>query len=418
MPRAEGQKPGAACQYFELSPRQSLESPTRRAEEGANENAEHNVKRSGNSSKAIPKKCAKTNDKKAIAPMVKTPTANRKRVEQAPQGPSTSKSAAALGSGVATPHKAKSGTGPDCSSMQQSPGRQSMHSLLMTPRNTIARTPTTTPKKTPGTRCHNEPDMCNSSVYSACPSALSELSHATRLDQLSRRVVSKKQLSSEELEELAVEEKKQEVRRLLRRNQANCRKAILGPGRDMAASGRAQSDQKLTEPKEFNLLTLQRSPRSPAPSCAASDVGSLDDLDLNTSVLSVRSTKWKPQLTVPTGPDLWVERRLSGGRRLSRGLSEEPELASESRMLTRAQSARTLRQGAQEASAANSLSVFQNVCSSGLTRQEQAGKSAQKRKEELAMVKKESTISLCQPQSARGGRRASFGSATARPCCV
>lgn len=316
--------------------------------------------------------------------------------------------------------------------------------------------------RTPGTRCQSEPDIGNFSVFSACPSMFSESALSPRLDQLSKRTFSKKLLSSEQLEELAVQEKKREVNRMIHRNQTNCQRAIHGT--DVASTGRVQSNMKLTAPSEFNLSTSRRPGRSPGPSCAASDVGSEIGSDLSMSVLS-RQAKWTPQLTIPMGPALRVERRLSGERRRSRGLSEEPAtegLASGSQkiasrtatperrreVLTRPNSARGVRPQAQKAAASSPVSVV-GTSSSGLSRQEraeQARKLAQKKKDEEARAKKDkmfvfrraqssdedqasmlsvdSTRSLRstssrqngRPQSARGSRRPSFGSATPRPC--
>ncbi|CAE7221308.1 XCP1, partial [Symbiodinium natans] len=72
-------------------------------------------------------------------------------------------------------------------------------------------------------RLEDADDLCPS-VCSEKFSVYSEASNVSRLTQLSRKSVVKRCLSSKELEELEVMEKRREVSAMMRRNQVNCRK--------------------------------------------------------------------------------------------------------------------------------------------------------------------------------------------------
>eukprot|EP00435_Cladocopium_sp_Y103_P067302 s350_g29.t2 len=114
-----------------------------------------------------------------------------------------------------------------------------------------ARTPTAprTPKvQSPRQKCLEEDDL-TASVCSGHFSVYSEASGHSRLTQLSRKSFSKRILSSKEIEEMEVMEKRRELTAMMHRNQLNCRKALHGT--DLSSAGRKQSNAKLTEPKEL-----------------------------------------------------------------------------------------------------------------------------------------------------------------------
>jgi len=175
-------------------------------------------------------------------------------------------------------------------------------------------------------RLEDADDLCPS-VCSEKFSVYSEASNVSRLTQLSRKSLAKRCLSSKELEELEVMEKRREVSAMLRRNQVNCRKALHAT--DLSNAGRVQSHAKLTQPKEFRLSCppTPRSPGSPLPSCAELDTSEVDSIQgdyfsrslrTSRSCQSLESSKgWRPQLTVPKGPELRTVRRVSLGRRPS-----------------------------------------------------------------------------------------------------
>lgn len=162
-------------------------------------------------------------------------------------------------------------------------------------------------------------------------SVYSDVCHQSRLTQLSRKTVSRKHLSTKEMEEMQLEEKRRALRDMIRRNEVNCRKALNAT--DIGSAGRTERSMKVTVPKEFNLSRSGlRTPRSARDEYAASDCES------ECSELSCRSTtssrvtkprtatptkRWQPQLTVPKGPALSTDRRVSLGMR--RTMSCPPE---------------------------------------------------------------------------------------------
>mmetsp|Transcript_71774 Transcript_71774/g.126719 ORF Transcript_71774/g.126719 Transcript_71774/m.126719 type:complete len:507 (-) Transcript_71774:113-1633(-) len=317
-PNAKVKDP-AKCQYFELSPRTSLESAKNG---GADENADHNVRRS----RAAAASAGKGQPKKNV-PSV--PVHHIKKTAPATARPSTpTKTRQAEASTPARPLSARS-------------HGQSSRSLG---------TPARTPARSDSKSVLDDTE----SVYSANVSVFSEVSSQSRLMQLAKKSSSKRHLSSKELEELEVEEKRRQIRDQIRRNEANCRKAIAAT--DLSSAGRVQSTMQLTAPKEFNFAPpTPRSPRSPDRSCASSDVDSISislkgdifkrNLRSSSSQNSLMQTPrgvafgssssqnsfvqtpqqgWKPRLTVPQGPELNVVRRLSAGRRrLSNSLPPE-----------------------------------------------------------------------------------------------
>jgi len=474
-------KAAAQCQYFVLSPRPSLESPTRPTS-ASDENADHNVTRSRvGAAKGPVKKAPPGGAVKKVPPIARplTPTKNRRTTGDA-----------ATPAGGAAPLSARTPA--------QTPARTPARATPA--RTTPART---TPARTPDAKSVlNDDDYLNTSVYSVSASMYSESSNMSRLTQLSRKSISKRHLSTKELEELEVEEKRRQVNEQMRRNQVNCRKALHAA--DLNSAGRVQSTTKLTAPKEFNLScppTPRSPPGTPAPSCAASECGSTKGENFSRSLRSASSQslqqpveRWKPQLTVPRGPDLRTVRRLSSGRRrvsscppdeadslsvstlsvssigtarkaMSRPVSRAstPERRREEVKVPTSSAAKAAAKApaATPRSKAATSSSGQKAGGASSTREEKAQRAremAQKRKEEEAKANKakmfvfkrsstpdgaksttsmlsvgscqslrsngsikpstgEASVSSGRPQSARV-RRPSFGSATPRPCCA
>eukprot|EP00933_Yihiella_yeosuensis_P047107 TRINITY_DN4279_c1_g1_i1.p1 TRINITY_DN4279_c1_g1~~TRINITY_DN4279_c1_g1_i1.p1 ORF type:complete len:523 (-),score=100.00 TRINITY_DN4279_c1_g1_i1:217-1785(-) len=297
------------CQYYTLSPRNSLDGPGKAAEspcKHSDENADHNVKSyEGPGKKAVarPKKAPVRTPGKAAAAKQEARPSTPLRNRRSPDA-----------SAASTPLQA-----------QRSAQKSVTRSLPMTPER----------------RCREDHDemMTNASV--CAESMCSEVSGISRLTQLSRKTPSKKHLSSKEMEELEVEEKRHQVRKMIERNSVNCRKALLAT--DVLTAGRVQSNVKLTAPKEFHL-SCPPTPRSPAqsecgempgwsssasicsqygqtlrPSTSCQSLASERSLQRSPSPLK----KWKPQLTVPRGPQLNTVKRASTG--LRRVMSCPPE---------------------------------------------------------------------------------------------
>jgi hypothetical protein len=382
------------CQYFTLSPRPSIESPrssrkkmSKKVVERSDENADHNI----------------SSDAQARG-SVKDSILEARRVLASARNP-LKNSPAKLEARQATPQKMRKAI--DAAS---TPGQRSARSV---PLNSLP--------MTPDSRAEDVDEM-SASVLSM--SMYSETSHMSRLTQLSRKSFSsKKLLSSKEIEALQVEEKRRQVSELIRKNQVNCRKALLAT--DLLSAGRVQSDMRLTTPKEF-ALSCPPTPRSPrALSVAGSDVSETpttwmrslrpssscqslhgDDVRRSPSPLQ----RWKPQLTVPKGPELQTSRRVSLGIR--RALSPDEESVNEStgasvngrptraatpekrRSEVIAAAAAAERQAAAAARAAKAASAssskLQASNSSKVTRHERAEQArlmAQKRKEEEAQAK-------------------------------
>eukprot|EP00448_Togula_jolla_P008887 CAMPEP_0170597778 /NCGR_PEP_ID=MMETSP0224-20130122/15887_1 /TAXON_ID=285029 /ORGANISM="Togula jolla, Strain CCCM 725" /LENGTH=495 /DNA_ID=CAMNT_0010922269 /DNA_START=33 /DNA_END=1518 /DNA_ORIENTATION=+ len=187
-------------------------------------------------------------------------------------------------------------------------------------------------------------------------SEVSVASRMSRLSQLSQRSSMKRHLSSQEIEQLKVEQKKQEVRDMMRRNSVNCRRAITGADVPHCA-GRARHSLAVTVPKEFSLSapptprggfrSLNASVNASVNTSVNASINASVNASMNESVnleeprwstslrrsASSRSTtdcasssmrrvpsqQWKPKLTVPQGPELRTTRRSSscGTRRSS-----------------------------------------------------------------------------------------------------
>lgn len=164
----------------------------------------------------------------------------------------------------------------------------------------------------------------------ASVSMCSELSRESRLTQLSTRSTMRRHLSSKELEEVQVEQKRRELQEQIRRNQVSCRKA-LGAS-DVSTAGRVHGrPAKMTIPKEFNFsrAATPKTPRADISVCSdGEDLAPSRSSTLRSRPASARkptpTRQWKPQLTVPKAPELHTARRLSSsGPR--RSLSCPPE---------------------------------------------------------------------------------------------
>jgi len=291
-----------------------------------------------------------------------------------------------------------------------------------------ARTPKTAPRTpkmgSPRSKGLEEDDL-TASVCSGHFSVYSEISVHSRLTQLSRKSFSKRILSSKEIEEMEVMEKRRELNALMRRNQLSCRKAISA-GSDLNSAGRKQSTMKLTEPKEFHF-SCPPTPRSPSP--VSERLVDVDDFvgqpkaefpRFLRSSSSCSLETWKPQLTVPRGPQLQVTRRLSAPRPTSLP-PDEPTTPRRHRVEVRKAAAQVERQAVKITPMAVTRSKSKMI------------------PEEEKPVKRVSDCggasspfaggALVQSRSAKSikasfgvpsprGMRVSFGSKTPRPCCM
>mmetsp|Transcript_102571 Transcript_102571/g.198758 ORF Transcript_102571/g.198758 Transcript_102571/m.198758 type:complete len:493 (-) Transcript_102571:107-1585(-) len=148
-----------------------------------------------------------------------------------------------------------------------------------------------------------------------------------RLSQLAVRNITHRHLSSKELEQKEIEDKRRALKDLMRRNQLSCRRAIETP--DACLAGRVSQPSRLrtiTVPRAFSLSSTP-TPRTPmTPKTRMTEGGSPSECD-NSPLLS-RTQKlkllatmtrrptptkqgWRPQLTVPKGPELQTSHRSS-----------------------------------------------------------------------------------------------------------
>lgn len=158
-------------------------------------------------------------------------------------------------------------------------------------------------------------------------------SRSSRFSRLSQRSRSKQVLSTEEIEQIRIAVKRQEVKALMRHNARTYREAALCPSTPTPGSA-----MKLTVPKEFNL------------SCSSTPCRSFS-LDLGPSGAEQRQRKhgwarnlrrpsepptlqraWRPELTVPEGPYL---RTAARSRSSSRDRSRDSSTGSRPRSMSR-----------------------------------------------------------------------------------
>jgi len=257
--------PETRCQYYVLSPRPSLSpKPSPRPSVEGNENIDANAR--------------STHEAKGAAKCVKKVPSQRSN--QLSTRPSTPQRTGRDTEGVLTPRA----------------GRVT-RSLPLTP----------------------DRDECGTSVAEL--SVCSGMSRESRLSQLSRKTNLRRHLSSKELEEMQVEQKRRQVQDMIRRNEVSCRKALNAS--DASTAGRvATRPTKMTVPKEFNFAAPP-TPRTPSRSNSVNSVKS--DRGEYARSPSVRSRgaapasarkatptkQWRPQLTVPRGPALHTSSRTS-----------------------------------------------------------------------------------------------------------
>lgn len=210
-------------------------------------------------------------------------------------------------------------------------------------------------------------------------------------------------------------EKKRQLSAMMRRNQMNCRKALLQS--DLSSAGRKQSTTKLTEPREFHF-SCPPTPRSPSPASERYDPEESKAeyfprfLRGSSSCQSLDS--WKPQLTVPKGPQLQVVRRLSAPRPGPQEPEDDPKTPRRHRVEVRKAAAEAERRAVKTPAA--------------VTRPRVIVQDLEKAEKPLTRTDGSPVAGLVQSRSTkilRGnlmapsprGMRVSFGSKTPRPCC-
>lgn len=296
-------KRGKECQWFEMSPRQSLESGDRplAADEPHDENAVPNTSRAlGKGTKA---------SKTKMFEVRSTGQAPRQKTVQRQQ-PLTTRSTGTGREPVQvlpcmrprTPQKTRNGL------ESASPGTGRMGRGTPSQLQTMAESPEPSIVGDDNASC---PDH-NASFASA--SVYSELSTcSSRLDQLSRRSSSRRTLSTDELREQEVEDKKRDLAKQMKRNEMNSRKC-----REPDNLANTRKSTRCTLPKDFNL-SARTTPRikelrslsdSEDSVCSARSAPRLRRGEGRTPQSSpstsragpVATRKWSPQLTVPQGP--------------------------------------------------------------------------------------------------------------------
>lgn len=322
----------AQCQYYELSPRDDMEST---ASGGhcytPNENSDLNIWHG-----------------QALSSGSGTGPAPEKLVDKLDMSPPVQCRMAAMEGALSNASKQRQGCFVPPPSYQQqpclrpaTPPKPARSTTPPPPNRTSCSLP-----MTPETRAAHEfdegpPDFANISVMSTD-------SHMSRISRLSRKSVTKRQMSTEEIELHEMREKQRLLRERMRKNEITCRK-VLNADR-FAVPGRVYSSAKITVPQEF-CLSAPPTPRAGFRDLDMS-VGSVDEdtishetswdrslrrsscASLSTARGTTSSTNrqpagnrctkpWQPQLTVPKGPELNTLRRSSSGRVL-RTLEMEP----------------------------------------------------------------------------------------------
>lgn len=146
------------------------------------------------------------------------------------------------------------------------------------------------------------------------------------------------------MEDLAIFEKRLEVQDQVRRNQLSCRKALSAT--DLSGAGRAtHTIRKVTMPQEFSFssqhTTRPRSADVDSSGRRDSSCDSVRDASSGKATGSQTHRQWRPQLTVPRGPELRTVQRLGGSssaaalqRSTTPGRREERSSASSARPST------------------------------------------------------------------------------------
>lgn len=252
-----------SCQYFELSPRQSLESPaSHRRFSDENRDPFHSTKQSPRPTIEVKAGVGPHSSRKALAvpnyadqPCLRPPSPQKEQRRTA--GVQQHSSAGTPGPRVSTPQKDRRKAG--------------------TPHHY-------SDAGTPGGRSFRDEDLATEfSVGSSILRPPSEASVSSRISQLSRRTTTKQSLSTKELQNMEIAQKKEELKKLMRRNERNMQKA-LGSALSVASAGRKQCSKPLTEPKEFSLSA------PPTPKGSRREVG-MASVSSCASVASQRSLR-------------------------------------------------------------------------------------------------------------------------------
>jgi len=266
---------GARCQWFDMSPRQSLGSDGGPPRDFGND--ENNVE---NVAPNVVKRQVIGKDK----PVAKTAKAQARPANAATQQAQTSTRGLAVRR-PGTPQSARATLGRE----QVLPCMRPATPTKSRKEGSAAPTPE---------RSVMYEDSCNTSVNtSVCYSELScSMSCSSRLDQLSRRSTNRRAISSEELQMQQMEEKRRALQSQVRRNQKNVVKSRVPPEN---CCGRYERSTRVTMPKEFNLSV--GTPRADH-SDGEDSVGSARKSRVASTKKVWRPQLGNPQLTVPRGP--------------------------------------------------------------------------------------------------------------------
>lgn len=167
-------------------------------------------------------------------------------------------------------------------------------------------------------------------------------SRSSRFSRLSQRSRSKQVLSTDEIEQIRIEVKRQEIKALMRHNARAYREAALCP-----STPTTTRSLKLTVPKEFNLSCSSTPCRSFSLDFASDEQQQRKHTWARTlrrpSEPPTLRRSWRPELTVPEGPYLrTAARSRSSSRDRSRDSSADsrrPRSMSRRRLPRREQSA-------------------------------------------------------------------------------
>jgi len=319
------------CQWFVMSPRTSLESSASRprcetAEEEQDENAVPNTAPDRLATKGA---FAATKTKMLGARIGQaSPNSGRHSARQQPLSARQQPLSARREQQV-LPCMRQPGQSTSPRTSRKSLGETSRSPGRMM-RGTPSRSTLATPEASEaGDESGYQPSFASMSMYSE-----SQYSCTSRLDQLSRRSFSRRHLSSEELLQQEVEDKKRDLAKMRKQNNINCHKARQ-PDVNFGTLGKMTT--KVTMPKEFTLsantprLKESRSQSdnedsvSSAPSARRSSHGKAKGMTRSSSAGTApglsSTKKWAPQLTVPQGPTCADPEQV----KLRRSLSCPPE---------------------------------------------------------------------------------------------
>lgn len=140
--------------------------------------------------------------------------------------------------------------------------------------------------------------------------SVGELSVQSRRSRLSQRSSSRRSLTTEEIDQIRIAQKRQEVKAMMRHNEVAFRAAIHGPEAIPNLAG--SRSLQVTMPEEFSLSTPRISRGRSQHADEKEDAA--DNADWQRSLRKASRSKargrsWRPQLTVPCGPQLSTEDR-------------------------------------------------------------------------------------------------------------